>query len=153
MCCALKTGTVRHTLQHCAGKLCVYVANGSSTVPRFNPHAKPYRKEPVLDHIVQAAIDAVGGTYAEDTGHYGTLRYTGCADRDRAKEIKQALYRSARHLGVSLFYSIVKEEDDTYSVEFTPVNKAHGRAHVVSKYGSTRDSWPYDPRAPKKEKS
>ena len=117
---------------------------------RINPHARPYRKEPVLDHIVQAAIDAVGGTCNPDTGHYGSLRYTGCADRDRAKEIKQALYRSARHLGVSLFYSIVREDDGTYTVEFTAVNKTHARAHVVSKYGADRGKWAYDPRAPKK---
>ena len=130
----------------------MYVANGSSEVARFNPHAKPYRKEPVLDHIVQAAIDAVGGQH-DESGHYGSLRYTGCADRDRAKEIKQALYRSARHLGVSLFYSIVKEDDGTYTVEFTAVNKTHARAHVVSKYGADRGKWAYDPRAPKRVKN
>ena len=51
------------------------------------------RKEPVLDHYLQASVDQCGGQYDEN-GHYALLVYSGCETRDRAKEISQALYRA-----------------------------------------------------------
>jgi hypothetical protein len=102
------------------------------------------RKEPVLDHLIQAAMDAVDGEHDQDTGRYGTLHYTGCESRERATEIKQALFRAARHLGVSL-HADIQRDGAGYRVEFTPVNKAHARAYVVAKYGNDRSKWPYSP--------
>jgi hypothetical protein len=104
------------------------------------------RKEPILDSYVKASIDATGGKYDETTGWYGTLVYTGCETRERAMEIRQALYRSAFHLKVSLATDI-KKHDNTFDVVFTAINKAHGKAYVIERYGSDRKSFPYDPRA------
>jgi hypothetical protein len=103
------------------------------------------RLDPVLDHEVQAAISHVNGKHDPDTGRYATLHHTGCADRDRAKEIKQALYRSARHLNVSLHTNIVKATDGTWTVEFTPINKAHGRAYIAQQANGDPSKLAYNP--------
>ena len=103
------------------------------------------RLEPILDSHVQASIDAVNNIFDPETGHYGTLIYKGCADRERAKEIVRALHRSAKHLKVSMSASI-KKRGDEFDVHFSAINKAHARAYVVAKYGTDRSKWPYNPR-------
>jgi hypothetical protein len=111
------------------------------------------RKQPVLDQYIKASIDAAGGKYDPDTGWYGTLHYTGCGTRDRAKEIVQALHRSAYYMcthniaDVGANCKIIKARDGTYTVEFRASNKAHARAAVIAKYGEDRSKWPYNPRA------
>jgi hypothetical protein len=103
------------------------------------------RKEPILDAHIRASVDQVKGVYDEN-GHYGLLVYAGCADRDRAKEISQALYRAARHLGFSVSVKTVKAGDGTYQLHFRAIDKTHAKAYVLEKYGTDRSKWAYDPR-------
>lgn len=65
---------------------------------------------------------------------------------DRAKEIKQGLYRAAQRIGVSMATEIVKEKDGTFTVVYKAVNKEHARRWVLQKYGNDPAKWPYDPR-------
>jgi hypothetical protein len=101
------------------------------------------RKPPVLDHLVQSSIDQSVHGFDPDTGYYTTLHYTGCSDRERANEIKQALWRSAKHLGVALAATVKPADDGTFLVEFTAINKEHARAYVLKKYGTDASEWPY----------
>jgi hypothetical protein len=106
-----------------------------------------YRKrlEPILDHYLQMAIDSVGGKH-DESGKYATLLYTGCESRDRANEIRKALYRSAYHLKVSLSYKIHNRADGTYDVEFTVYEKKHATAYHINAHGSDPSKWAYHPR-------
>lgn len=106
--------------------------------PRWNA-----RKEPVLDAHLAASINNAGGKHNPETGWYATLHLTGMKNRDEAKEVVRALYRSARHLGVSLAQEIVPDGNG-YRVEFAAINKAHARAYVAKKYGTKP---PYNPHA------
>jgi len=105
------------------------------------------RTEPVLDHELQAAINHVNGKHDPDTGKYATLDHTGCPDRERAKEIKRALYRSARYLKVSLHTEIIRAADKTWTVRFTVFNKEHGRAYVHEQAGGDPSKLAYNPYA------
>ena len=104
------------------------------------------RKEPVLDHYLQASIDLADGIPDPETGHYGLLHYTGINDRERAKEIKRALYRAGRHVGVSVHAEIVRADDKTFTVAFRSIDKTHAKKYILAKYGTDRSNWPYDPR-------
>ena len=104
------------------------------------------RKEPITDDLVLASINAAGGKFDEQTGHYARLRFTGCESRERANEVKQSLYRCAAYLKFSMSATVLPAEDGTYTVEYVVINKAHARAHVLAKYGTDRSKWPYDPR-------
>jgi hypothetical protein len=115
-------------------------------MPRAAAPLWKQRKEPILDHLVQASVDQAQGVCDPDTGHYGTLVYAECKDLARAKEIVQALHRSAGHLKVSMSAKPNKQADGTYDVEFRAIDKAHARAFVIAKYGEDRSKWPYDPR-------
>ncbi|HEY3953912.1 MAG TPA: hypothetical protein VGM53_11080 [Streptosporangiaceae bacterium] len=99
----------------------------------------------MLDHEVQASITRVNGEHDPDTGWYGVLHHTGCPDYDRAKEIKRALYRSARHLKVSLHTKIFKATDGSWTVEFVAINKAHGRAYVAQQSNGDPTRLAYNP--------
>jgi hypothetical protein len=103
------------------------------------------RKEPILDDCVLASTRAVE-SFCPETGHYGILRYVGCETPERASEIVQALYRSARHLGVSVTATVLPADDGTFCVEFRAIDKAHARAYVLKTHGTDRSQWPYDPR-------
>ena len=111
------------------------------------------RKQPIMDDYVRASIDAVNGIHDPETGHFGRLVYTGIETRDRAAEIKQALFRSAYYMhthkqaDVSMSAEVKKQEDGTFNVEYVAINKAHARAAVIAKYGEDRSKWAYDPRA------
>lgn len=103
------------------------------------------RKEPILDHYLQASVNRVNGVY-DQNGWYGLLVYAGCESFDRAKEIKQALYRSGQHMNLAVMTDIVEAEDKTWQVHFRAIDKKHARAYVVQKHGTDRSRWPYDPR-------
>jgi hypothetical protein len=94
-------------------------------------------------------MDAVGGVHDEH-GHYGLLVYAGIESSERAKEIKQALFRSGYHLKVSVSANIVKGTED-WQVHFKAIDKVHARKYILETYGPDRSAWAYDPRA-KKEK-
>ena len=111
-------------------------------MPR-NTSVRPL-KQPVLDDHVLASVNSVDA-YHPETGHYGECRYTGCASRDRAKEIVQGLHRAAKRQEVSMAARVEAEEDGTFTVVFSAVNKAHARAYVLAKYGKDRSKWPYSP--------
>jgi hypothetical protein len=106
------------------------------------------RKEPILDAHLQASVDQAGGV-ADESGHYAPVIYAGCADRDRAKEIVQALHRSKRYVGVSMSANIVKAEDGTYQVHFKAHTKEAAKLYMLQKYGNDVSKWPYQPRAKK----
>lgn len=104
-------------------------------------------REPVLDHLVQASVDAAGGEFDPETGHYAHLVYEGCASPERAKEIAQALYRAAKRMGYSMSCKVGKSSSaNEWNVEFFSCDKAMARAYVLKKYGSDVTRWPYSPR-------
>jgi hypothetical protein len=107
--------------------------------------ARPWRalKQPVLDSHIAASINAKD--MHPETGYYGELVYTGCKSEQRASEIKQALFRAAKRQGVSITAKVEKSGSE-WQVRFTVINKAHARRFVVSKYGTDRNAWPYNPR-------
>jgi len=110
------------------------------------------RLEPILDHEIQAAIDHADGKFNPGTGWYATLDHTGCETFDRAREIKRALYRSARHLGVSLHTELIRAADNTWTVRFTPISKPHGQAYVARQSGGDPSRLAYNPyHRPSKE--
>jgi hypothetical protein len=98
----------------------------------------------VLDEHILASVNAVD-THDPETGSYQTLHYTGCVSEERAKEVRQALYRAAKRNGVSLMSTVLRADDGTWYVEFCAVNKAHGQKYVLEKYGRDRQKWPYSP--------
>lgn len=104
------------------------------------------RLEPILDDHLRASIDAADGSYDPETGHYATLLYTGCATRERAKEIVRALYRSARHMKVSVSATVLPADDGSFTVQFVAIDKSFARKYVLEKYGTDRGAWPYNPR-------
>ena len=81
----------------------------------------------------------------DDQGHYGELVYTGCATQDRAKEIVRALHRSAHHLKVSVTAKVEKHGKE-FDIRYHAIDKAVAQRYVVSKYGTDRSAWPYNPR-------
>jgi hypothetical protein len=87
----------------------------------------------------------VNGEHNPDTGWYATMHHTGCETRERAKEIKQALYRSARHLKVSLATDIVRAKDGTWTVAFTPIHKDYGRAYTKAQANGDPSKLAYNP--------
>lgn len=103
------------------------------------------RKEPILDDYVRASVSQANGIHNE-VGHYATLHYVGCPTRERATEIKQALFRAAKHCGYSMSAQIVKDADGSFRVTFRAVDKQLARKYVLEKYGPDRSKWPYDPR-------
>jgi hypothetical protein len=117
-------------------------------MPKAGPPPWRKRKEPITDDILRASIDQAGGVY-DANGHYAELTYAGCPTRERAAEIKQALYRSGKYVKVSVATQIVKADDGTFSVVFKAIDKAVARKYVLEKYGTDRSQWPYDPRARK----
>ena len=112
------------------------------------------RKEPVLDELVMESIRQAGGHghFDPETGWYATLVYRGCATRERAMEIRQALFRAAGYLhkhgaaSVSMAAKVIKDGDE-FAVEFRAVDKDKARQYILSKHGPDISKWPYDPRA------
>lgn len=102
------------------------------------------RKEPVLDEHLRASVGA--GDMDETTGHYPQLIYAGITSKERAQEIKRALYRSGKHVGVSVHAEIECPVPGKYQVRYRAINKAHARKFILERYGPDRSAWPYDPR-------
>src|SRR5258708_30016476 len=114
----------------------------------FEPPAWRKRKEPVLDAEVQASVERGQPHAGEHTaeGHsYAELIYGGCESPERALEIKNALFRSAMRLRVSISAKIVKN-GDVWDVRYTARCKDCARMYIVATYGPDRQAWPYNPR-------
>lgn len=108
-------------------------------------HSMKPRKEPILDHYVQASVEQG----MNDAGHYGELVYAGVEDQLRAVEIRRSLFRSAKHLGVSLKADVEQAADGTHQVRFHAIDKAVARAHMVQTYRGREHEMPYNPYAPR----
>ncbi|HLI36939.1 MAG TPA: hypothetical protein VKV80_06310 [Streptosporangiaceae bacterium] len=98
----------------------------------------------MLDKHLYASVEQAGGVH-DDHGHYAELVYAGCATRERAEEIKRALYRAGVRLGLSVSAWIIPR-DGEYDVHYKAIDKTMARKHVLEKYGPDRSKWPYDPR-------
>jgi hypothetical protein len=122
-------------------------------MPRGPTPAWRTRKEPISDDYILAAVSQAGGPgkHHPETGLYATLIIRGLKDRDEAGEWDRSLYRCAlwltrnRNADLSVSTSI-KKSGDGYLIEFSVFNKTHGRAYLMSKHGTDRNKWPYDPR-------
>lgn len=109
-----------------------------------------YREPNCRPHL-QASIDQAGGKHDPATGYYATLRYAGCGTEERAKEIKDALFRAARGMRYSVDAKVHHDDaDGTWYVEFAAINKQHARAFVVKRYGEDPEKWPYHPNRARK---
>jgi glutathionyl-hydroquinone reductase len=124
---------------------CKSSLNARCIIPRSPAPQWRKRKEPVLDAHLQASLDQAHGTYDEN-GHYALLVYAGCPTRERAKEIVQALHRSANHLGVSVSTKTIKAEDGSFQIHFKAIDKIFAKRYVLQKYGNDVSKWPYNPR-------
>jgi len=113
-------------------------------MPRGPAPAWRHRKEPVLDHWLQASIDRAGGK-PDERGWYAEMHIRGLGDRDEAQEYVRALHRSKRHTGLSLTAEIIRDGDG-YRVVFHVITKTAGRQYMLDKYGPDRSKWPYDPK-------
>lgn len=102
------------------------------------------RKEPVLDHLLHASVAHVNGVYHPETGHYGELVYAGCPTRERAQEIRRALFRSGKHTGHSVTATIVKN-GEVFDVHFKAIDKTMAKQYMLQRYGTDRTKWPYSP--------
>lgn len=96
-----------------------------------HPRGGRPRAEPVLDHVIQLSIDGVDG-FDPDTGRYKEVVLNGLADATHATEIRRALYRSAKHMKVSLHSAIEKSPDGGHQIRFTAIDKAAGRRYMNS---------------------
>lgn len=97
--------------------------------------------------MVRASISQANGVPDPEKGHYATLVYAGCESRERADEIKRALFRSARYVGVSVSASVKAAGDGTYAVTFKAIDKSYAKKYMIEHFGADRSKWPYDPRA------
>jgi hypothetical protein len=108
-----------------------------------------------FDHVVTAVA-------GQGTGK--PVSYQGIDTPDRAKDIKQGVYRCARHRGLSASVEWLhsgrltsksddwppdREPDGTYTLKITIYTKAQARKRHLARYGTDRSKWPYDPRRPK----
>jgi hypothetical protein len=111
------------------------------------------RKEPILDDHLHASIAQANGVHDEN-GHYAEILYTGCATRDRAKEIRQALFRSASYINrkgilpkqISVSANVEKAADGTWTVRYQAHDKTHAMAYMIEHYGPDASKFPYRPQ-------
>lgn len=101
------------------------------------------RKPPLLDAHILASVNAA--EMNAENGFHGELLYTGCKTKERADEVKRALYRAAKRQGYSVTAKVEKHGAE-FQVRFTAINKEAARRFVVEKYGPDRTAWPYNPR-------
>ena len=81
-----------------------------------------------------------------EQGHYGELVYTGCKTRERATEIRRALFRAAKRLNYSM-HAEIENRGREFQVRYHAIDKAHARRWLVQTYGTDRSAWPYNPRS------
>ena len=106
------------------------------------------RKEPILDDHLRMSMSKANGIPDPETGHYAKLIYAGCESKERAAEIKRALFRAGRYVGCSVSATVKPAGDGTYQVHFMAISKTHARKYILEKHGADRSKWPYDPRRP-----
>ena len=89
------------------------------------------RKEPVLDGYVKASVVQANGK-RKSNGRYATLILKlDSDDFEHAKEMRNALYRSAYHLGLTLDAEIISEPRNSsisrsdYQIVFTAVHPGY----------------------------
>lgn len=101
-----------------------------------------------MDDHLRASMARTNGIPDSETGHYGKLIYAGCESKERANEIKRALFRSGRYVGCSVSATVKPAGNGTFNVEFVAISKVHARKYILEKHGTDRSKWPYDPRRP-----
>lgn len=70
---------------------------------------------------------------------------------DEMPNFRRGLFNAAGHLGVSLHCDIKKQSDGNFTLIYAVHKKNAGRKHVLTKHGTDRGAWPYNPRARKAE--
>lgn len=113
------------------------------------------RRDCRFDHLLAVAVEK---------GEKKPITYTGIETPERAKDIKNGIYRCARHRGISVWvewkhsgrvstttadWPPDKEADGTYTLTYAVVSKAAARKRHIEKYGTDRANWPYNPRQKK----
>ena len=112
-------------------------------MPRAKSPLWRRRAEPILDHLLHESVNQAGGKY-DANGHYATLHYTGIETRERAIEIKKALYRGGKYTGHSVSAKVVRDGSG-YRVEFKAIDKIMAKKYMIDHYGPDRTKWPYSP--------
>jgi hypothetical protein len=100
-------------------------------------------KEPILDHLLHASVNQAGGKHNKE-GHYAELVYAGCETKERALEIKRALFRAGKRTGHSVSAKVLRN-GNVYDVHFKAIDKIHAKKYVMDHYGADRTKWPYSP--------
>lgn len=95
------------------------------------------RRDCRFDHIVAAGLKRPFGE---------VLVYGGIDDEARAKDVFSGVRRCGQHRGYSVAAWITRDAAGKYEVRFRLFEKNAGRAHVLSKYGTDRQQWKYNPR-------
>jgi hypothetical protein len=110
------------------------------------PRGRP-RTEPVLDHVIRMSIDRANGTHHPESGRYAEVVLNGMSSVDHAREIRRALYRSARYMKVSLDAKIERSPGGGHQIRFTVVNKEHAQAYIENLRATAPHKVAYDPYA------
>lgn len=101
------------------------------------------RKQPILDHLVLESVNQANGK-PDDHGRFRELHYSGIDTRERAEEIKRALYRARRYVKLSV-HARIERDGSKYVVKFFAVDPVHAKAYMLDTYGEDRTKWPYSP--------
>ena len=124
-------------------------------MPKGSPPAWTQR-DCRFDYVVEAVTAAGGGPFT----------YQGIETPERAKDIKQGVYRCGHHRGVSPSVMWLhsgretrksadwppdRQPDGTYQLIITIYAKGKARKHQVTVHGPDRTKWDYNPRAPKSQ--
>lgn len=59
---------------------------------------------------------------------------------------RRGLFNAAKHLGISLHCTARREKDGSWTLLYAVHHKTAGKAYVLSKHGTDRTAWPYNPR-------
>jgi hypothetical protein len=125
-------------------------------VPKGPPPAWTQR-DCRMDHVVAAVAAAGMGR---------PFTYQGIETAERAKDIKQGVYRCARHRQLSASVTWMhsgtetaksadwppdRQPDGTYQLVITIYTKAQARKRHIARYGTDRSQWPYNPRQGKSQ--
>lgn len=111
-------------------------------MPRAGAPEWKRRKQPVLDHLIAESIKR----------GFAELVYSGIETRERAHEIRRALYRSGKHVSdgqgsphTSVSAHVEKMGDGSFIVRFRTYPKNGARDYIMKTYGEDRTKWPYSP--------